>query len=101
MLPREETVRDVSKDRLVAFCAVARIVLVLPTMRLRSRKILIASLGIASVTYVACTNHPSGNLRAPPPDASTDAGVHADAHADHAPDAAAADVTHVTEPIRR
>jgi hypothetical protein len=41
------------------------------SMRPRSRKILLASLGVASITFTSCTRHPTGNLRsydASPPD---------------------------------
>jgi len=45
-------------------------------LRRRGRRLLVASLGVAAVSYVGCkesvTNMPPGNLVAPPP-ASTDA----------------------------
>jgi hypothetical protein len=36
-------------------------------MTLPKRNILVASIGVAAVTYLSCTNGASGNLMAPPP----------------------------------
>lgn len=61
-----------------------------PRRRHLGRKLLIAAVGVATISYVACNSTTtSGNLVAPPEDAQVDSGT--DASAD-APDTAAADV---------
>jgi hypothetical protein len=55
------------------------------------RKLLVASLGVGAVSYVACSNSVVANLMAPPQDASAD--VAADAPGDTGADGDASDAT--------
>ena len=56
-----------------------------PSRKLRARKLLVASVGVAAISYVACSTETSGNLMAPyDSDAGADAGT-ADGKADAPP----------------